>query len=142
MEEPKQEYFKKSLSDFTFDMASGGAIRHLADRGYTVEQIGNLEKKLTGKGFFRCHKGLNPRRYRQGFQKLIITDRYRHHDLALLFFKIKYSKCALMISIYDGTLSEDPMTIYCIHRRKNDKISDFVINGQNHVITVSFPVSS
>ena len=39
MEEPKQEYFKKSLSDFTFDMASGGAIRHLADRGYTVEQI-------------------------------------------------------------------------------------------------------
>ena len=39
MEEPKQEYFKKSLSDFTFDMASGGAIRHLVDRGYTVEQI-------------------------------------------------------------------------------------------------------
>lgn len=37
--EPKQEYFKKSLSDFTFDVASGGAIRHLADRGYTVGEI-------------------------------------------------------------------------------------------------------
>lgn len=38
-EEPKQEYFKKSLSDFTLDAASGGAIRHLADREYTVSQI-------------------------------------------------------------------------------------------------------
>lgn len=37
--EPKQEYFQKALSDFTFDVASGGAIRHLADRGYTVSQI-------------------------------------------------------------------------------------------------------
>jgi len=36
---PEQEYFKKALSDFTFDVASGGAIRHLADRGYTVPRI-------------------------------------------------------------------------------------------------------
>lgn len=35
----EQEYFKKALSNFTFDVASGGAIRHLADRGYTVQQI-------------------------------------------------------------------------------------------------------
>lgn len=35
----EQEYFRKALSDFTFDVASGGAIRHLADRGYTVRQI-------------------------------------------------------------------------------------------------------
>lgn len=33
------EYFKQSLSDFTFDVAAGGAIRHLADRGYTVGEI-------------------------------------------------------------------------------------------------------
>jgi len=33
------KYFKKALSDFTFDVASGGAIRHLADSGYTVKQI-------------------------------------------------------------------------------------------------------
>lgn len=39
MEEPKQEYFKRSLSDFTFDVASGDAIRHLADRGCTAGQI-------------------------------------------------------------------------------------------------------
>lgn len=31
--------FQKALSDFTFDMASGGAIRHLTDLGYTVKQI-------------------------------------------------------------------------------------------------------
>ncbi len=35
----ENEYFKKALADFTFDAASGGAIRHLADLGYTVKQI-------------------------------------------------------------------------------------------------------
>lgn len=35
----EQEYFRQVLSNFTFEMASGGAIRHLADHGYTVEEI-------------------------------------------------------------------------------------------------------
>lgn len=35
----EQEYFKKALADFMFDAASGGAIRHLADRGYTATEI-------------------------------------------------------------------------------------------------------
>lgn len=35
----EQEYFKQALSNFTFEIASGGAIRHLADHGYTVEEI-------------------------------------------------------------------------------------------------------
>lgn len=35
----EQDYFKKALSNFTYDAASGGAIHHLADRGYTVKQI-------------------------------------------------------------------------------------------------------
>lgn len=35
----EQEYFKQALSNFTFDVASGGAIRHLADHGYTAEEI-------------------------------------------------------------------------------------------------------
>lgn len=35
----EQEYFKSALSDFTYEAASGGAIRHLADLGYTVRQI-------------------------------------------------------------------------------------------------------
>lgn len=34
-----EKYFEKALSDFTFDVASGGAIRHLADRGYPAPQI-------------------------------------------------------------------------------------------------------
>lgn len=34
-----EKYFEKALSDFTFDVASGGAIRHLTDRGYPVPQI-------------------------------------------------------------------------------------------------------
>lgn len=34
-----KEDFRQSLSDFTFDVASGGAIRHLTDLGYTVGQI-------------------------------------------------------------------------------------------------------
>lgn len=35
----ENEYFKEALSNFMFDAASGGAIRHLADRGYTAEEI-------------------------------------------------------------------------------------------------------
>lgn len=35
----EQEYFKRALSDFTFEAASNGAIRHLTDRGYTVGRI-------------------------------------------------------------------------------------------------------
>lgn len=35
----EQEYFKRALSDFAFEVASNGAIRHLSDRGYTVTQI-------------------------------------------------------------------------------------------------------
>lgn len=40
----EQDYFRNALSDFTFEAASGGAIRHLADLGYTVKQI---SEKLT-----------------------------------------------------------------------------------------------
>ena len=39
MADVEQTYFQKALSDFVYDMASGGAIRHLADLGYTVRQI-------------------------------------------------------------------------------------------------------
>lgn len=39
MADVEQTYFRKALSDFVYDMASGGAIRHLADLGYTVRQI-------------------------------------------------------------------------------------------------------
>lgn len=31
--------FQQALSDFTFEVADGGAIRHLTDLGYTVKQI-------------------------------------------------------------------------------------------------------
>ncbi len=35
----EQEYFKKALSHFTYDIACKGAIQHLADQGYTIKQI-------------------------------------------------------------------------------------------------------
>ncbi|MGN0141118.1 MAG: hypothetical protein ACI4AD_02760 [Roseburia sp.] len=35
----ENQYFTEALADFTHDMASGGAIRHLADLGYTVREI-------------------------------------------------------------------------------------------------------
>lgn len=35
----EQSYFQRALSDFVYDMASGGAICHLTDLGYTVKQI-------------------------------------------------------------------------------------------------------
>ncbi len=39
MEEPSYGYFEEALSNFTKDFAYGGAIRHLVDHGYTVDQI-------------------------------------------------------------------------------------------------------
>lgn len=36
-EEPR--YFEDALSDFIHEMASAGAIRHLTDAGYSIEQI-------------------------------------------------------------------------------------------------------
>lgn len=35
----EQEYFRNALSDFTYEAASGAAIRHLADLGCTAKQI-------------------------------------------------------------------------------------------------------
>ena len=35
----EETYFRKALSDFTYEAASGGAIRHLVDLGYTPRQI-------------------------------------------------------------------------------------------------------
>lgn len=35
----EQEYFQNALSNFIFEAASGGAIRHLTDLGYTVSEI-------------------------------------------------------------------------------------------------------
>lgn len=35
----EQDYFKNALSSFTHENASGGAIRHLTDLGYSVKQI-------------------------------------------------------------------------------------------------------
>lgn len=39
MSESDNRYFQSALSDFTFDVACGGAIRHLADLGYSAEEI-------------------------------------------------------------------------------------------------------
>ena len=35
----ENRFFKQALSDMSFDIASGGAIRHLADIGYSVRRI-------------------------------------------------------------------------------------------------------
>ena len=37
--EREQSYFKSALSDYVYEAAGGGAVRHLADAGYTVAQI-------------------------------------------------------------------------------------------------------
>lgn len=35
----EEEYFKKALSNFTYEVANAGAIRHMAEQGYSVNQI-------------------------------------------------------------------------------------------------------
>ncbi len=37
--EERPRYFEDALSNFVHDMASGGAIRHLVDMGYSVDRI-------------------------------------------------------------------------------------------------------
>ena len=32
-------YFENALSNFVFDIAGGSAIRHMADKGYTIKRI-------------------------------------------------------------------------------------------------------
>lgn len=54
----KKGYFETALSDFMFDVAAGGAIRHLADRGHSIEQImGELDypvpRARVEKAFYR-----------------------------------------------------------------------------------------
>ncbi len=39
MTSPDRDVFQSALSDFTFEAACGGAIRHLADSGLTAKQI-------------------------------------------------------------------------------------------------------
>ncbi len=39
MREQDNQYFKNALSDFAYDVAFGAQIRHLADLGYTINQI-------------------------------------------------------------------------------------------------------
>lgn len=39
MYDNENEYFRDALSNFTRDFAYGGAIRHLVDRGYSVQNI-------------------------------------------------------------------------------------------------------
>lgn len=35
----EKSFFQKALADFTYEAACGGAVRHLADRGFTTAQI-------------------------------------------------------------------------------------------------------
>lgn len=39
MQKENNNYFKRALSDFAYDMACGAQIRHLTDLGYTAAQI-------------------------------------------------------------------------------------------------------
>lgn len=57
-------YFQKALSDFTYETASGGAIRHLADSGYTVRQI--VEKLDFPTPYERVRKAVWEHLLRQG----------------------------------------------------------------------------
>ena len=58
----EQDYFNEALSNFMFDMASGGAIRHLADRGYRARQsVDHDHFGGHGGSPHRGHCGLSPR---------------------------------------------------------------------------------
>lgn len=39
LKQQKQRFFQEALSDFTYDVASGGAVRHLVEAGYSTDQI-------------------------------------------------------------------------------------------------------
>ena len=51
-----QKYFQSALSDFIFEAASGGAIRHLTDLGYTVGEI--MERLAVPASYERVQKAV------------------------------------------------------------------------------------
>ena len=53
---PEPDYFKNALSNFTFEAACGGAIRHLADLGFSVAQI--MEKLQFPTSYERVQKAV------------------------------------------------------------------------------------
>lgn len=42
------DYLKNALNDFAHDLASGDAIRHLADKGMTVKEIQRILECVNG----------------------------------------------------------------------------------------------
>lgn len=60
----ENSYFQKALSDFTYEAAIGGAVRHLADSGYTVRQI--VERLDFPTSFERVQKAVWEHLVRQG----------------------------------------------------------------------------
>lgn len=69
----ENRYFQKALSDFTYEAASGGAIRHLADSGYTVRQI--VENLDFPTSYERVQKAVWEHLLRQGTILLERPDR-------------------------------------------------------------------
>lgn len=52
------QFFKEALGNFTKDFAYGGAIRHLAQRGYTVDMIINeFHYPVSREYIEKCVKG-------------------------------------------------------------------------------------
>ena len=57
----EKDFFAESLSNFTKDFAYGGAIRHLYNRGYTIDEIIKefhypVEREYIEKVFEECDK--------------------------------------------------------------------------------------
>ncbi len=73
MLEENNNYFKKALSDFAYDMACGAQIRHFADLGYTINQI--LEVLDISVPYRRVQKTVNEHLQRTG---VLLTGKPDH----------------------------------------------------------------
>ena len=95
MEEGK--YFQKALADFTHQVASGGAIRHLTDLGYTVKQI--MDRLDYPTSFERVQMGVWERLIESGV--VLLEEPGRQHIEGITNEDGKRMKKAVYVQDYD-----------------------------------------
>lgn len=100
-EEKTPNYFQEALSDFVHDAASGGAIRHLLDLGYTTDGIMKTLDFPTPRG--RVEKAV----YRYLTEKGILLENLPVPEQEFCERKVRASSASGLCAVLRGQISLD-----------------------------------
>lgn len=123
--------FQSALSDFTYDVACGGAIRHLADLGYTVHQITErldfLNRKCEENGerasYITCDFGWNAKVMEEALK--VLDERQKEYIQGVLWEKKRmYHRLTLRMREITARLYEaGSYSAICYFVNTGEKIS-------------------